>query len=64
MAKNNKSIYVVCSKKSNIPIKEGWTPRVYTSKREALYMGCNNEKTIIEYIPKKVIYNFKRRKKA
>jgi len=53
--KNNKSIYVVCKRKTDIPIKEGWTAEVYTSKKEAVYMTARADRSVVEYIPIRVI---------
>ena len=53
--KNNRSIYVVCKRKTGIPIKEGWTAEVYTSKAEAVYMTAREDRTVVEYIPKRII---------
>jgi len=46
-----KKLYVVCDKKSRNIIKKGWTATVYTSKKDAYYMGVNSDQVLIEYTP-------------
>jgi hypothetical protein len=62
--KNNNSIYVVCDKKSYLPIIYGGKVTIFTSKQEAYNKFFQNH-SILEYIPKNKqdIFKYKRKQR-